>query len=129
MSHVSRRQLAQAFASRLASGEDRERLFRQLAAYLIDHKQLAQVELYLSDIEAELAREGDVIADVTTAKPLNDASRTRVKDYVQKSLGASAVTLREHVDPELIGGIIVRVPGHEFDASVTRQLRQLKTAY
>ena len=128
MTVVSRRSLARSFATQLERGQSRDELVRQLAAYLIDHKQLAQIELYLSDIEAELAKSGEVIADVTTAKPMDEESRTRVKAYVQKSSGASAVTLREHVDPDVIGGVIIRMPGHELDASVASQIRQLKVA-
>jgi F0F1-type ATP synthase delta subunit len=128
MNTVSRRSLARSFAGQLQSGRSRDELVHQLAAYLIDHKQLANIELYLNDIEAVLAESGEVVADVTTAKPLDDESRTRVKAYVQKSSQASAVTLREHVDPEVIGGVIIRMPGHELDASVASQLRQLKVA-
>ena len=128
MAGVSRRQLARQFAASLKRGEAHDKLIKQLAAYLLDHHQLANLDLYVADIEAELARDGVVVADVTTAKPLDDATRTRVKDYVQKSSGASAVTLREHVDEAIIGGIVIKTSGHELDASVAAQLRQLKVA-
>jgi F-type H+-transporting ATPase subunit delta len=112
----------------LSSGESHAELIQQLAAYLITHKQLAQLELYVADIEAELAQNGTVVADVTSAQPLDEAGRTRVKEYVQKHADTSAVTLREHVDADLVGGVIVRMPGHQLDASVASQLRQLKVA-
>ena len=128
MAQVSRRQLARQFAASLKRGESHDKLMKQLAAYLIEHRQLASLDLYIADIEAELARDGVVVADVTTAKPLDEATRTRVKAYVQKSSKASAVTLREHVDEAIIGGIVIKTSGHELDASVAAQLRQLKVA-
>jgi F-type H+-transporting ATPase subunit delta len=128
MTLVSRRLVTRSFADRLQHGESRAELLKQLAAYLITHKQLAQLELYVSDIETELAARGTIVADVTTAIALDEAGRTRVKEYVQKHTNSSAVTLREHVDTDLVGGVIVRMPGHELDASVASQLRQLKVA-
>lgn len=128
MASVSRRRLAQSVAARLGAGEDSAKVLRELAAYLIDHRQTAQAELFLADIEKELAHTGILVADVTTAHELDAAGRKLVEDYVLKSEKASAVTLREHVDPSLIGGIIVRVNGRELNAAVSSQIRQLKTA-
>lgn len=128
MANLSRRQLARTLAAKLSAGAEQKELMKQLAAYLIDHRQTKNATLYIADIEAELAANGSVVADVTTARALDNAGRMRVEAYVQKSTSASAVTLREHVDPNIIGGIIIRVSGHELDASVSSQLRQLKVA-
>lgn len=128
MASVSRRRLAKSVADRLLAGEKAEQVLKELAAYLIEHKQTTQYELYVADIEQELARGGSLIADVTTARELDDKGRALVKDYVQRSEKTSAVTLREHINPELIGGIVIRVNGRELNAAISSQLRQLKTA-
>lgn len=128
MATVSRRQLVRSVAARLASGEASGKVMKELAAYLIDRKQVHQADLFMADIEAELARHGSLMVDVTTARPLDDETRTRVKEYMLRTEKASAVTLREHVDPDIIGGIVIRANGRELDAAVSSQIRQLKTA-
>ena len=128
MASVSRRQLVRSVAARLQAGEPSGVVLRELAAYLIDQRQTHQADLYMADIEAVLARQGMTVVDVTTARELDDSTRTLVKDYVLKTEKASAVTLREHVDPAIVGGIIIRANGRELDAAISSQLRQLKTA-
>jgi len=128
MARATRRQIISSVAKRLQDGESRPDVLRGLAAYLLDHKQTSQADLYVADIERELAKGGSLVADVTTARPLDDASRALVEDYVLKAEKASAVTLREHIDPTIIGGIIIRVNGRELDAAVSSQIRQLKIA-
>jgi|AntDeeMinimDraft_4_1070355.scaffolds.fasta_scaffold05870_4 F-type H+-transporting ATPase subunit delta len=62
---------------------------------------------------------------VTTAFPLNDELKKKVMQKVEQLTNAS-VTLKEHVDKELIGGFILRVDDLQFDASVSGRLNTLK---
>jgi F-type H+-transporting ATPase subunit delta len=66
-----------------------------------------------------------VRADVTTTTALA-ADRA---DAIEKSLArvtGSTVTVRTHVDPSIVGGVVVRIGSTVYDGSVTRQLERMK---
>lgn len=64
-------------------------------------------------------------AHVTTAVPLDAASRERMLQIVRASLGEKAL-LEEHVNPKIIGGFVLRVKDTQYDSSVLRQLSQIR---
>ena len=51
--------------------------------------------------------------------------RSAVSDKVKDLTGAQAVELKSEVDPELIGGVVIKVGSQIFDASLRGQLRRL----
>ena len=63
-------------------------------------------------------------ATVKTASPLNDDSRSKILAEVAK-LHNGEVELKEIVDPEILGGFILRMDDREIDASIKRQLKNL----
>ena len=63
-------------------------------------------------------------ATVKTASPLDDDSREKVLAEVAK-LHDGEIELKEIVDPEILGGFILRLDDKEIDASVKRQLKSL----
>ena len=98
-----------------------------MADVSIEHRLSSQIELIIADIEAELARRSVVIADVITARPLVDASREAILDYIRDLTKAKHPELRESVDESLLGGAIIRVAGTELDSSLKTKLQRLKT--
>ena len=69
----------------------------------------------------DLAGKGVVGVHVTTAVPLNDELRRLIKERCEADF-ESPVFLIEHVDPTIIGGIVLSARGHHRDASVKMQL-------
>lgn len=63
-------------------------------------------------------------ATVKTASPLDDDSRAKILAQVAK-LHNGEVELKEIVDPEILGGFILRMDDREIDASIKRQLNTL----
>jgi F-type H+-transporting ATPase subunit b len=64
-------------------------------------------------------------AEVTSALPLTDAEKKKVKEDVLKKLGTSAkVTF--NVDPNILGGLILRVGDKVVDGSVVNQVQSLR---
>jgi len=121
----SRRQVAKVVADKLLAGEPSKKVIAELAAYLITHKQLSQADMYLADVESLLADRGYVVADVTSAHPLDEDLRAHIKRLV--GTGAKTVALREQVDSDLIGGVIVKARGKQIDTSIRTTLQQLRT--
>lgn len=68
-----------------------------------------------------------VQALMTTAQPVDDSVRQRVAEQMKKLLGKSVV-VNASVDPDILGGLIVRVGDTVYDGSLRNQLNQIKVA-
>ena len=76
--------------------------------------------------ELALAELGIVVADVTTAGPIDKSTEAAIKQRLSSLVGKQ-VEIRTHVDESLIGGIIARVGDQLIDGSVSNQLRRLRS--
>ncbi|MGI9470481.1 MAG: ATP synthase F1 subunit delta [Rubripirellula sp.] len=74
------------------------------------------------DIHDEMM--GRVVASVRTAVPLDDDLRGKIQDQLGSMMNKQ-VRLRESVDPELIGGMIIRIGDRVFDSSVANRLSKM----
>jgi len=69
---------------------------------------------------------GIITANVTTKFKLDDKLRAQFTNIVKERMGASKVELHERIDPELIGGYILRVGDLQIDNSLDSRLNALK---
>jgi F-type H+-transporting ATPase subunit delta len=76
--------------------------------------------------ELALAELGIVVADVTTAGPIDKVTESAIKQRLSQLVGKQ-VEIRTHVDESIIGGIIARVGDQLIDGSVSNQLRRLRS--
>lgn len=67
---------------------------------------------------------GRVMASVQTAVPLDDELRQFITERLGNQL-KKEVRLRESVDPDLIGGMLIRVGDLVFDSSVSNRLNKM----
>ena len=63
---------------------------------------------------------------ITTAVPLDDARRERIVNSLQELTGYERIEVSEHVDPEIIGGVVARVGDRLFDGSTRSRLRSMQ---
>ncbi len=75
--------------------------------------------------ELTLEQQAIVEVHVSAAEPLSDVMRTRLQQLMESRTGRT-VRLSEHVEPALLGGLIVRVGDEQIDMSVARQLRRFQ---
>lgn len=68
------------------------------------------------------------IAKVTTAIALNDAQRKKIISLLESSEKA-IIELNEIVNPEIIGGMILRVDDRQIDESIRRKLSNLEMEF
>ncbi len=68
---------------------------------------------------------GQAIAQVTSAMPLDDASRASITRQLETMTGKHII-LQEQVDKALLGGVIARVGDTLIDGSVRRRLELLR---
>jgi F-type H+-transporting ATPase subunit delta len=72
------------------------------------------------------AMRGIQSAEVTSATPLNAVSRLEMRKLVTQQTGLTEVELTEKVDPDLIGGFVLRVGDQQIDDSVRTSLRKMR---
>jgi F-type H+-transporting ATPase subunit delta len=73
------------------------------------------------------ASRGEATADVTSAAPLSKAQLDALAATLRQKIGKT-VTLNEHVDPSLIGGLVVKVGSRMIDGSIRTKLHTLAQA-
>lgn len=119
---LSRRKIATYAADQLLAGASKKEVLRFVAAYLIEAKRTREQILIVREIEDIFALRGYVVADVTSAYPLSVALKDEIKELVK----ADTLQLREIVDPAVLGGMKIDVPGKRFDGTIRRKLTALR---
>ena len=71
------------------------------------------------------SHDNTVFVTVTTAVPLDDDLRERVREHMS-SLVSAPVFLVERIDPSILGGIIIEEEGNRWDASVKSQMSAIR---
>ena len=70
---------------------------------------------------------GETIAIITSAEPLSEAQVSALKEALAEKAGGT-IKLETHVDPTLIGGLIVQLGSQMIDTSVKTRLMGLRAA-
>jgi F-type H+-transporting ATPase subunit delta len=78
---------------------------------------------------AELAsRRGETTVAVTSAVPLSPAQLQQLNDSLRSVLGSTKVSIDARVEPEILGGLVVKVGSRLFDSSIRSKLQRLQLA-
>ena len=77
------------------------------------------------DLLAE--KRGEVTAEVTTARPLDDSALAKITDAIKKTVGAQA-RVETKVNEDLLGGLVVRLGSRMYDNSLSSKLQRLELA-
>ncbi len=78
---------------------------------------------------AELARRrGESTASVTSAVPLSPQQLQQLSDSLRSVLGGAKVSIDARVEPEILGGLVVKVGSRLFDSSIRSKLQRLQLA-
>lgn len=125
---VSRRKLAKYAAEQIIAGNDT--IIEEIASLLVYEKRQREIELLVRDVEAELAEHGEIVASVESARKLDVDTKREIEKYLMSAVGAnnnkSKVTLKESIDPTLIGGFKLRTPTATLDATIAKKLNDLR---
>ncbi|MDB5167548.1 MAG: atpH [Candidatus Saccharibacteria bacterium] len=124
---VSRRKISNYIADQIAEGHETKKLIQELAAFLIDTRRTKELELVVRDIEYELKNRGIVLAWVTSAHDLTSATKTAINKLIKDQTDAKNVELQELVDPTVLGGVKIDLPGQQLDMTIARRLSLLRT--
>ena len=92
---------------------------------LIDNKRLSNLkEVSKKYIESFDSLKGKQVAKVTTAVPLTSELNLQVSNKVKEITGKEA-TIENIVNPEILGGFILRIGDVQYDASIANKLQVL----
>lgn len=95
-------------------------------ALLADRDRLALLPELVEAVRQRVLESRNVVrAEVTTALPLSPERLKQVEHSLAQATGR-LVELRAHVDPSIVGGMVARVGGTVFDASVAGHLQRLR---
>jgi len=72
-------------------------------------------------------RRGIVTAEVASAHPLNDVQRQQLRARLIEA-GYGNVNINESVEPDLLGGLVVRIGARLYDTSLKSRLQRLQFA-
>ena len=70
---------------------------------------------------------GETTAEVVTARPLNDDQIAALKAQLRARAGRD-VAIDAQVDPDILGGIVVKLGSQQIDASIRTKLNRLASA-
>lgn len=130
--------LSQFLSNPLIKADDKKSVLRQIVADKI-HPYTLNFLMLLVDKGRILFLEGickqyrallrdlnqTVLAEIVSAVELSDTQKESVRQKVVEMTSARQVELETHVDPDLIGGVIIKVGSQVIDASLRGQLRRI----
>jgi F-type H+-transporting ATPase subunit delta len=95
---------------------------------LADNGRLSELKAVIKSFRKLAAdNRGETAAEVTSAFPLNDDQVARIKSNLKARLGRD-VAIDAKVDPQLLGGLVVRLGSQMIDASIRTKLNNLALA-
>ena len=93
---------------------------------IVRNRRLFALADMIKAFRALLARErGEVNADVTSAHPLTPAQMQALSDTLRTTIGKN-VRINTRVDPNLLGGLVVKIGSRMIDSSLRTKLNNLK---
>jgi len=123
----SRDQQSDAIGAVLASAGLSE-LVRNFVGVVAGNRRLFALEGMIGAYRGLVAQyRGEVTAEITSATPLSDTQRAAVEQALEQALGSN-VAMHTEIDPDLIGGMVVRVGSRMVDSSLRTKLQRLQLA-
>lgn len=97
-----------------------------LLRLLVTNQRLAllpQIASEFSDLDRQ--KRGVLDAEVTVARPMSEGERAQIEERLRQTTGKQ-VELHAHVNPLILGGIVIRIGDKLIDASVAGRLQRLR---
>jgi len=122
---VSRTDQKKALAAVLATAKV-EGLVVSFAGVVAENRRLTLLSQMIRQFRALLSQhKGEVDAEVTSAMALSEFQLAALRDKLGSAVGRN-VRLTASVDPEVLGGLVVRVGSRMIDSSLRTQLNNLQ---
>ena len=93
---------------------------------LVDRRRIVNLAEICQRYQAALRKlKGTVLAEVISAVALTEAQSQSICDRVQGITSASSVEIAASVDPDILGGVIIKFGSQVIDSSLRAEIRRL----
>lgn len=107
-------------------GESVHPFTRNFLMLLVDRRRVMFLEGICRQYQVLLRKlKQTVLAEVTSTVDLNDDQKNSIREKVKAMTGAHEVDIETTINPDLIGGVIIKVGSQVVDASLRGQLRRI----
>lgn len=108
------------------AGEDTNPFLLNFLLLLVDHKRISFVEgIFNKYLESLRKLNNIVLAEVTSAIKLYEGEGEKLIEKIKNLTGAENVEMQTKIDPDILGGVIIKVGSQVYDASLKGQLRRI----
>ena len=124
----SPKQYAQALFDAIShtQSKDHDRVLDNFVQILAANNDLRMFDLISEEFEnVRLKSEGKIKATVSSARKMDEATNKQVVELLNKTV-KSNVEITNKIDEKLVGGFVVRMEDTVIDASIKRQINELK---
>ena len=105
---------------------DADELVRNFVRLVAEKGRAGELQEIGAELDALVAQaQNRLSVELTTAHELSDADATSIVQQIEKASGRTVEATRT-VDPDLIGGIVLRIGSHLADGSVRGRLERLR---
>jgi len=105
---------------------DEDPLFRNFLLLVAEKGRAGEIENIAHEFERLMAlEERRLTVELTTARELSDAEAAAIVGQIEQAAGRKVEATRS-VDPDLVGGIVLRAGSYRVDASVRGRLERLR---
>ena len=101
-------------------------LLKKFLSFIISKRRFFYIEKILKDfISICSGSRGEIQAELTAAKNLDENEINKIKDDLSSNYGSN-IKLNYKNDPNLIGGLIIKVGSTMIDTSIKNRLKQIE---
>ena len=124
--------------SPLVKAEDKKEVIKKIAGeqinpfllnfllLLVDRQRINVVDGVFNKYLENLRKLNNIVlAEVTSAIQLYEGEAEKLVGKIKNLTGANGVELEIKVDPDIIGGVVIKVGSQIYDASIRGQLRRI----
>jgi F0F1-type ATP synthase delta subunit len=123
----SRAKLARTIANQTLKDGSNPQLNKEVAAYLLSERRVAELDSLLRDVQADWAQSGYVEVLAYSAHELDAAVRQAIEREVKKLYpAANKIVVTSSYDPEIIGGVKLVIANQQLDLSIEGKLNKFK---
>lgn len=110
-----------------SSATTKDAVYADFVKLLIDNNRIDMMRsVALAYLELYRKANNIYLVEITSAAPMADKEMKRLKDIIAAHVGDAKVEYVTAVDPELIGGFVVKIDSERLDASIKNELKQLR---
>lgn len=110
-----------------AGATDKDTVFADFIKLLIANNRIGMMRPMAMAYLGMYRRANNIfLVEITSAAPLADKEMNRLKALIESHVDGATVEYETAVDPELIGGFVVKIDSERLDASIKNELKQLR---